>query len=242
MIPVLSSGYPFDGAGRDKSEGDATNTASPGRWSLVVPLKPLALAKSRLAAAVGAALRPRLALAFALDTVGAALTCPAVRDVAVVTDDPLAGAELAALGARIVEDRPGAGLNAALAHGAYAVRALRPGAAVAALNADLPALRPAELGRVLDAASAFPRAFLADAAGIGTTFLSAGPGVDLAPVFGGPSRAAHSASGAAEILLGGVDSVRQDVDTGADLLTALALGPGPATAALRAAVDVVPGH
>ncbi|MEU4348484.1 2-phospho-L-lactate guanylyltransferase [Streptomyces sp. NPDC023838] len=242
MAPVLSSGYPFDRADGDEREGDATNTASPARWSLVVPLKPLALAKSRLAASVGAALRPRLALAFALDTVAAALTCPAVRDVAVVTDDPLAGAELAALGARIVGDRPAAGLNAALAHGAYAVRAARPGAAVAALNADLPALRPAELGRVLDAASAFPRAFLTDAAGIGTTFLSAAPGVDLAPAFGGPSRAAHSASGAAEILLAGVDSVRQDVDTGADLRTALALGPGPATAALRDAVDVVPGH
>ncbi|MEU5433100.1 2-phospho-L-lactate guanylyltransferase [Streptomyces sp. NPDC020719] len=223
-------------------EGDATNTASTARWSLVVPLKPLALAKSRLAAAVGAALRPRLALAFALDTVAAALACASVRDVAVVTDDPLAGAELASLGARIVADRPGAGLNAALAHGAYAVRRARPDAAVAALNADLPALRPAELGRVLDAASLFPRAFLADAAGIGTTFLSAGPGTDLAPAFGGPSRAAHSASGAAEILLAGVDSVRQDVDTGADLRAALALGAGPATTALRAAVDVVPGY
>ncbi|MEV6550696.1 2-phospho-L-lactate guanylyltransferase [Streptomyces sp. NPDC051597] len=209
---------------------------------MVVPLKPLALAKSRLTAAVGAALRPRLALAFALDTVGAALACPAVRDVAVVTDDPLAGAELAALGARIVADSPRAGLNAALAHGAYTVRRGRPGAAVAALNADLPALRPAELGRVLDAASVFPRAFLADAAGIGTTFLSAAPGVDLAPAFGGPSRAAHSASGAAEIALTGVDSVRRDVDTGADLRIALALGAGPATGALRGAVEVVPGY
>ncbi|WP_369376055.1 2-phospho-L-lactate guanylyltransferase [Streptomyces sp. cg36] len=230
------------GTGTDETEGDATNTAGPGHWSLVVPLKPLARGKSRLGAAVGAALRPRLALAFALDTVAAALACAAVRDVAVVTDDPLAGAELAALGARIVADRPGAGLNAALAHGACAVRATRPRAPVAALNADLPALRPAELGRVLEAASAFPRAFLADAAGIGTTFLSAGPGTDLAPAFGGPSRRAHSASGAAEILLAGVDSVRRDVDTGADLLAALTLGTGPATAALRADLDAVPGH
>ncbi|MEU9100308.1 2-phospho-L-lactate guanylyltransferase [Streptomyces sp. NPDC048361] len=205
-------------------------------------MKPLALAKSRLAAAVGDALRPRLALAFALDTVAAALDCPAVRDVAVVTDDPLAGAELTALGARIVPDSPAAGLNAALAHGACRVRGRRTGLAVAALNADLPALRPAELGRVLAAAAAFPRAFLTDAAGIGTTFLSAAGGADLNPVFGGPSRAAHGASGAVEILLDGVDSVRQDVDTGADLRAALALGVGPATAALRAALDVVPGH
>lgn len=208
----------------------ATNTDAMDHWSLVVPLKPLVLAKTRLARAADDTLRPHLALAFAQDTVVAALTCPAVRDVAVVTDDPAAAAELATLGARIVPDSPAAGLNAALSHGAEAVREQRPGAAVAALNADLPALRPAELARVLARASVFPRAFLTDAAGIGTTLLSAAPGVELRPAFGGRSRRRHLASGAVEILLGGVDSVRQDVDTGDDLAAALALGVGPRTA------------
>ncbi|MGW0119848.1 2-phospho-L-lactate guanylyltransferase [Streptomyces sp. NPDC003327] len=207
------------------------NTDADDGWSLVVPLKPLALAKSRLAAAAGARLRPRLALAFAEDTVGAVLACGAVRDVVVVTDDPAAAATLAALGARIVPDTPAAGLNPALAHGARAVREGRPGARVAALNADLPALRPTELARVLDAARQFPRAFLADAAEIGTTFLSAGPGVELEPAFGGPSRLRHLSSGAVEIRLAGVDSVRRDVDTGRDLAAAEALGLGPRTAA-----------
>ena len=208
----------------------ATNTDAMDHWSLVVPLKPLVLAKSRLARAADDTLRPHLALAFAQDTVVAALACTAVRDVAVVTDDPAAAAELAALGARIVPDSPAAGLNAALSHGAEAVRERRPDAAVAALNADLPALRPAELARVLARASVFPRAFLTDAAGIGTTLLSAAPGVELRPAFGGRSRRRHLASGAAEILLGEVDSVRQDVDTGDDLAAALALGVGPRTA------------
>ncbi|MFI8292413.1 2-phospho-L-lactate guanylyltransferase [Streptomyces sp. ms191] len=207
------------------------NTDPDGGWSLVVPLKPLVRAKSRLAAAAGERLRPRLALAFAQDTVAAALETPGVRDVAVVTDDHVAGLALAALGARIVPDVPAAGLNAALAHGVRAVRRSRPRARVAALNADLPALRPAELGRVLSAAGEFPRAFLADAAEIGTTFLSAGPGVELAPAFGGPSRRRHLSSGAVEIRLAGVDSVRRDVDTGEDLAAALALGVGPRTAA-----------
>lgn len=208
----------------------ATNTDPTAPWSLVVPLKPLAVAKSRLAAAADDMLRPHLALAFAQDTVAAALACPAVWDVAVVTDDAAAAAELAALGARIVPDTPAAGLNAALAHGAQAVRALRPAAAVAALNADLPALRPAELARVLAGASLFPRAFLTDAAGIGTTLLAAASGMELRPAFGGRSRRRHLASGAAEIRLDGVDSVRQDVDTGDDLTAALALGVGPRTA------------
>jgi 2-phospho-L-lactate guanylyltransferase len=163
--------------------------------------------------------------------VAAALACRAVLDVAVVTDDPAAAGELATLGARIVPDTPAAGLNAALAHGARTVRAIRPGAPVAALNADLPALQPEELARVLDAAEEFPRAFLADAAKIGTTLLAAGPGTELNPAFGGPSRHRHLSSGAVEIVLPGVDSVRRDVDTGDDLLVAMALGLGPHTAA-----------
>ncbi|MFF4949005.1 2-phospho-L-lactate guanylyltransferase [Streptomyces chattanoogensis] len=207
-----------------------TRDGADAGWSLVVPLKPLVRAKSRLAKAAGERFRPQLALAFALDTVSAALACDDVRDVAVVTDDPEAGERLAALGARIVPDTPARGLNAALAHGADAVRARRPGAPVAALNADLPALRPAELELVLHSAALFPRAFLADAADIGTTLLSATSGVELAPAFGGASRARHLASGAREITALGVPSVRRDVDTGEDLRAALALGVGPHTA------------
>ncbi|NEC42232.1 2-phospho-L-lactate guanylyltransferase, partial [Streptomyces sp. SID8016] len=79
----------------------ATNTDPAGGWSLVVPLKPLARAKSRLGRAAGEDARPRLALAFAQDTVAAALDCARVRDVVVVTDDPVAAAALAELGARI---------------------------------------------------------------------------------------------------------------------------------------------
>ncbi|MGP2438544.1 2-phospho-L-lactate guanylyltransferase [Streptomyces sp. JW3] len=204
------------------------------QWTLVVPVKPLARAKSRLSDTADDAVRPDLALAFALDTVAAALACPAVADVAVVTDDPRAGRELAALGAGVVADEPGGGLNAALAHAATAVRAASPGPAVAALNADLPALRPAELTRVLNAAAQFPRSFLPDAAGIGTTLLAAAPGIGLRPVFGPDSRRAHQASGAVELRLAAVDSVRQDVDTGEDLRAALALGVGPRTAAAAA--------
>ncbi|WP_180686998.1 2-phospho-L-lactate guanylyltransferase [Streptomyces gossypiisoli] len=211
------------------------------QWTLVIPVKPLARAKSRLADAAADGLRPGLALAFAQDTVAAALASPAVRDVAVVTDDALAGRELAALGARIVDDEPGGGLNAALAHGAAAVRAERPESPVAALNADLPALRPAELARVLDAAAEFPRAFLPDAAAIGTTLLAAGPGRELLPAFGTDSRARHRTGGAVELRLAGVDSVRQDVDTADDLRAALALGVGPRTAAATARL-LIPGQ
>ncbi|MGQ4332491.1 2-phospho-L-lactate guanylyltransferase [Streptomyces hayashii] len=211
------------------------------QWTLLIPLKPLALAKSRLADTAADGLRPGLALAFAEDTVAAALASPSVRDVAVVTDDALAARTLAALGARIVPDEPRAGLNAALTHGAAAVRAVRPGSPLAALNADLPALRPPELTCVLDAAAEFPRAFLPDAAAVGTTLLTAAPGRALRPAFGTDSRARHRAGGAEELRLDAVDSVRQDVDTGEDLRAALALGVGPRTAAATARL-LIPGQ
>jgi 2-phospho-L-lactate guanylyltransferase len=201
----------------------------------------LALAKSRLADTATDGLRPGLALAFAEDTVAAALASPAVRDVAVVTDDALAGRVLAALGARIVADEPRGGLNAALTHGAAAVRAFRPDSPLAALNADLPALRPSELARVLEAALEFPRSFLPDAAGIGTTLLAVAAGRELLPEFGTDSRARHRSSGAVELRPEGVDSVRQDVDTGEDLRAALSLGVGPRTAAAAARL-LIPGQ
>jgi 2-phospho-L-lactate guanylyltransferase len=213
---------------------------SDATWSLIVPLKPLRLAKSRLRPAAGETLRPVLALAFAEDTVTAALACEAVRNVVIVTDDAYAAARLRRLGATVVPDAPRRGLNAALAHGADILRRSRPAAGVAALNADLPALRPAELARVLRAASGHARSFLPDAAGVGTTLLAAAPGAALAPAFGGASRARHRAAGAAELTLAQVDSVRRDVDDGEDLRAALRLGVGPRTAAVLDAAGAVP--
>ena len=145
----------------------------------------------------------------------------------VVTDDPAAAAAAGALGARAVPDRPDAGLNAAMRYGADVVAGL--GVHRAVLAGDLPALRPAELSAAL--AQAWPRSFVADAAGTGTVLLTAPPGVALDPRFGVGSAAAHAASGA-RALTGDWPGLRQDVDTAADLRTVLALGPGPHTCAL----------
>ncbi|WP_242885041.1 2-phospho-L-lactate guanylyltransferase [Actinomadura litoris] len=211
----------------------AARTAPPLQWSLVVPVKVLARAKTRMSAAAGPH-RQDLALAVAADTVAAALRCPRVRDVIVVTDDPLPAARLAALGARVVPDEPDAGLNPALVHGAGRGREVSPGTGTGALSADLPALRPDELARVLDAAAQAPEAFVPDAAGIGTTLYTARPGVTFSPAFGRDSRAAHRARGARELLLPDIDSIRRDVDTPSDLQVALSLGVGPRTAEVAA--------
>ncbi|KWW99632.1 2-phospho-L-lactate guanylyltransferase [Carbonactinospora thermoautotrophica] len=209
-----------------------TSTAPPS-WCLVVPVKLLAHAKTRLAGLAGAR-RAELALAFAADTITAALRCPRVVEVIAVSDDPRARELLTGLGATVVPDEPDAGLNPALAHGAAVASERRPACGVAALSADLPALRPDELARALDAAAGHRRAFVPDAAGVGTTLLAAAPRAPLEPAFGGRSRDRHRHQGAYELVLPGIDSVRRDVDTEADLAAALALGVGARTAAVLA--------
>jgi 2-phospho-L-lactate guanylyltransferase len=194
----------------------------------------LARAKSRMAPAAGPH-REALALAVAADTVAAALRTDLVRGVVVVTDDPLAARELAALGAMVVPDEPDDGLNPALAYGAGVARRAFPDAGVGALSADLPALRSAELTRVLDAASAAPLSFMADALDVGTTLYAARPGTEFRPAFGTNSRLRHQAQGARELAsLRDIASVRRDVDTLEDLLAAIALGLGPRTAVVAA--------
>lgn len=205
-------------------------------WSIVVPVKRREVAKTRLADAAGEH-RPALARAFAADTVAAAVSCPLATTVMVVTDDALAASDARALGAVVVADAPDAGLNAALRHGAEVVRRRRPGDGVAALSADLPALRPTELGAALAAAAANPASFVADAAGIGTTLYAARPGTPFEPRFGERSRAAHRADGAVELALPDIPSLRRDVDTDVDLWDALRLGVGPRTKAAAALLE-----
>ncbi|MGK5445710.1 2-phospho-L-lactate guanylyltransferase [Micromonospora sp. URMC 105] len=202
------------------------------RWTVVVPVKHLGAAKSRLRGALPAVPHEELALALAADTVRAVRACPAVTEVLVVTGDERAAQLLGAAGARIVPDEPEAGLNAAFRRGAAAAA---PEAWVAGLTADLPALRPAELAAALRAAADDPgvRRFVADAPGSGTVLLTAPPGVPLEPRFGVGSAAAHAASGALP-LAGRWPSLRRDVDTAADLAAARHLGLGPRTAALTA--------
>src|SRR5215218_339471 len=139
-------------------------------WSVVVPAKRLAAAKTRLRPLTGGGpAHSDLVLALLADTVEAALACAAVGEVLVVTDEPAARAVVERLGARTVADEPDRGLNPALEHGARNAH-LR---GVAALSSDLPARRPEELAAALRAAGEVPRAFVADAHGTGTTLLTA---------------------------------------------------------------------
>jgi 2-phospho-L-lactate/phosphoenolpyruvate guanylyltransferase len=212
---------------------EQVGTAAPG-WGVVVPVKHLDVAKSRLAVGSGSD-RRALALAFAEDVVLAALACPAVGHVLVVTDDEDVAPALRALGAEVTGDRPNAGLDAALVHGEAVLRGADPALGVVAVSADLPALRADDLAEVLAATAR--RTVVADAQGTGTTLLAAAPGVALAPAYGPGSLARHLATGA--VALPGPPGARRDVDTLDDLAEALRLGVGPRTAAVAAAVGLL---
>lgn len=202
------------------------------RWSVVLPVKGGAAAKSRLVP--GGDGREELARAVATDTLDAVLRCGVVTEVLVVTADAATSRWARLRGARAVgETSPGAGLLAAVQDG---LRSCRPGPA-AVLLADLPALTPADLDSALHACwpvlRTAPMAYVPDAGGTGTVLLAAAdPGL-LRPAFGPGSAAAHQALGAARLDLA-LPRLRRDVDTASELAEAAALGLGAATRATLA--------
>lgn len=202
------------------------------QWSVIVPVKELGVAKTRLGLPDG--LREDVALAMARDVVAGCVACAAVDGVLVVTNDLRAAAALEPLGARVVADTADAGINPALADGARYAGSLWPRNGVASVSSDLPCLAPLELADALAAAAAYDRAVLPDARGDGTTVLAARAGVALEPRYGTQSRDAHLMTGAVQLPYGRWPSLERDVDTPADLAAALALGVGPATARLAA--------
>ena len=198
------------------------------QWTVVLPVKALPEAKSRLLpASADPDTHRRLVESIREDTMSAARSAQAVARVLVVADRPdVPGA--------FVQTRPG--LNAALAEAADYAGRTWPSDGVAALVGDLPALRPEALAEALAAATRHARSFVADASGTGTTLLAALPGTPLSPAFG-PGSAARHAQVATP--LDAAPGLRHDVDTADDLLTASELGLGPATNAVFASSAVI---
>jgi 2-phospho-L-lactate guanylyltransferase len=188
-------------------------------WTVVIPVKGTASAKSRLGAS------PELALAIALDTVAAALAAapePANGLSVVVVTSSALRARFEAFGARVILDE-NRGLNAAVAQGI----AVASGP-VAVLLGDVPALLPSELAAALDLAAQHPLALVADADNEGSVLIAALEPADHRPAFGVSSRAAHLAAGYVELDIPLDSGLRRDVDT-PDQLAALAARVGSHT-------------
>jgi 2-phospho-L-lactate guanylyltransferase len=183
-------------------------------WVVLIPMKRLADAKSRLGCAVPQH-RRSIARAMAETVVSTASRLPAVRHVVLVTPERW---DQDAAPAIVVPEPPTPGLNRALAHAARAIASSWPGLGVAALLGDTAAGTTEEVGACLAAAAPHRRAVVADGAGTGTVMLTAGPGAELGPSFGENSRRAHVGSGAVDLTDRlHVPLLRRDLDTVADL-------------------------
>lgn len=199
-------------------------------WTLIVPVKPSVAAKTRLADA--GVDRAALARALALDTIAAAATATRVAEVVVVTDDPEVAAEASRLPrVRVVGEGEPAGLDAAVATGAQSASGAR-----AAMLGDLPALRPGDLDAALTAADDVERGLVRDAEGTGSTLVTARSGAVWLSAFGEDSAARHLLLGCVDLDIPGDSTLRRDVDTVEQLAQAQALGVGPRTAAVLAAL------
>ena len=200
-----------------------------GDVGLIVAVKRLSAAKTRLAPMFSAPTRENIVLAMLVDTLTAATRVASVRRITVVTPDDVAAAAVTELGAEVISDPTPDGhsnpLNNAIAAAERAVSESTSNIVV--LQGDLPALQTQELAEAIAAARRYERSFVADRPGTGTAALCAF-GVPVDPRFGPDSSARHRRSGAIE-LTGAWPGLRCDIDTPDDLAVARRLGMGPAT-------------
>ncbi|KKC04055.1 2-phospho-L-lactate guanylyltransferase [Mycobacterium nebraskense] len=210
------SGTRADGTGRD--------------IALIIAVKRLAAAKTRLAPVFSARTRESVVLAMLIDTLTAAGRVGSLGSITVITPDEAAAAAATELGAEVLADPTPEGhgdpLNNAIATAERAVAGSFPNVVV--LQGDLPALQTQELAEAIVAARHHRRSFVADRLATGTAALFAF-GAPLDPQFGSDSSARHRRSGAIE-LTGAWPGLRCDVDTPDDLSAARRLGVGAATA------------
>lgn len=200
-----------------------------GAIGVIVAVKRLSAAKTRLAPMFSAPGREELVLGMLVDTLAAATRVSSVRVIMVVTPDDVAAAAAAELGATVIADPTPAGhpdpLNNAIT---AAERTVSDSVSnIVVLQGDLPALQSRELAEAIAAARLHPRSFIADRLGTGTAALCAFDS-PLDPRFGLNSAERHKHSGAVE-LTGSWPGLRCDIDTPDDLAIARGLGLGPAT-------------
>jgi 2-phospho-L-lactate/phosphoenolpyruvate guanylyltransferase len=206
--------------------------SSSGDVALIIAVKRLAAAKTRLAPVFSALTRERVVLAMLVDTVAAAAKVESLGGITVVTPDEIAAEAVRRLGADVLPDptpadHPDPLNNAISAAEASILQAPSSPPNIIALQGDLPAMQPQELAEAITAARAHNRSFVADRHGSGTAALFAF-GATLQPEFGPDSAQRHRHSGAVE-LTGPWPGLRCDIDTPDDLLAARRLGVGPAT-------------
>jgi 2-phospho-L-lactate/phosphoenolpyruvate guanylyltransferase len=194
---------------------------------VLVPLKRLDAAKSRLAPALSVAERRRLMAAMVTHVARTALAADVGR-VVLVSSDPAAPELAGRLGIACVSD---AGLpwNPGLAHARAQMPT--PAEAVLYLAGDLPLVEVADVAALVDAGQN-ATAVVGRAHDGGTNALWVCPAAALQPAFGTPGSAAVHAARAEgrglEVVVVDRPGIARDVDTPADLALARSLHRGAA--------------
>ena len=200
-------------------------------WEVLVPVKVLAEAKTRIELTPQA--RSALVLAMCRDVVTAALASTRVARVRVVSPDARV-AEVSSAHGALAHWVPGRRLNEDLEAAAGELPRHR---GTAVILADVPCLTSELITELLEEVASDRSAHVPDMQGSGTTILLAPPGVSLAPRFGPGSETAHR--GVASPILGEKwRAARRDVDTLGDLQDASELGLGPYTTAVFEALEL----
>lgn len=208
------------GSGRRDSALTASGARS-GGWTVVMPLKSSSRGKSRLD--LPADLRRRLVLVMATDAVGAVAGAPGVARVLLVVEDAADARTIAAAVRAAAAPGHPAPVQAHVTTATSLNEAIRDGLAhagdgpVAVLPCDVPSATAAEIAAALAQARHHGQAVVADAAGVGTTLLTALRPVDLRPRYGVDSWRRHVEDGAVPLDLPATSGLRRDVDLRGDL-------------------------
>lgn len=206
-------------------------------WVLI-PIKPLATAKTRLAEVLAPAERRALVLAMLDDVLDALAGAPGLAGVALVGGDAELARHLAGRGLRLLAE-PEPGLNAALRTASTELAAAGAGRLLI-LPADIPALDRAAVDALL-AVDEPAVALVAASTDGGTNALLLSPPGLLDPAFGPGScaryRQAAAAMGVTPRLLE-LPQVALDIDRPGDLLALESLAGAPRTRALLRRLDI----
>ncbi|MCG8560185.1 MAG: 7,8-didemethyl-8-hydroxy-5-deazariboflavin synthase CofG, partial [Hyphomicrobiales bacterium] len=182
----------------------------------VVPMKPLAAAKGRLAPVLSDAARAELAAAMLADVLATLARVPGIDRRFVVSADPEVLALAHAHGAEAIVEPAPAGLNAALRRAAAHV-AEQGFSAMLYVPGDVPLATEDEIAALVAAAPEGPGRVVVPAAdGDGTNALLVSPPQGFAPAFGPGSFARHCDEAGAVRMLA-LEGLGRDIDTGADL-------------------------
>jgi len=193
-------------------------------WA-VVPVKPFAEAKRRLANDLRPVDRRALVAAMLADVLQVLRRAEGLEGVLVVTRGHEEAAMTASLGATILEERDEAGLNAALEQAArHLVEAGAKGMMV--VPGDVPALKLNEVEAVLEGhlSGDALTTIVADRHGRGTNCLACTPVERCMPRFGVESFLAHRSladDGGGEVRVLELPGLQFDIDTMADLQEAM---------------------